>query len=78
MTVMESGCYHVHGKGEARVVHLAIGNRAFPKEGVGGSRACLPGFFILENSEMLHEAAFSELQSFPGSQSPKKIFAAQN
>lgn len=28
-TMMESQCYHVHGEGEARAAHLAIGNRAF-------------------------------------------------
>lgn len=37
-TMMESKCYHVYGKGEVRAAHPAIGNEAFPWEGVGGIR----------------------------------------
>lgn len=36
------------------------------------------GSSTLGSSGMLHEAAFAELQSFPGSQSPEKKFPAQD
>lgn len=37
-TMMESECYHSHGQGEARAAHPAVGNGAFPWEGVGGKQ----------------------------------------